>query len=77
MVNSQFVLKSNGRDLLCREVRPVPMRKRLSFQQKQRLKEERVKKIEISLAKSSEPQVGIEPVAIKNFRKYDCLNAIK
>ena len=54
----------------------MPMRKRLSFQQKQRVREERVEKMYISLDKSSEPQVGIEPASIQNLRKYDCLNAI-
>ena len=45
MVNSQLIFKRKGRDLLCGEVRAVPMRKRLRFQQKQRVKEQRVKKI--------------------------------
>ena len=68
MVSSPLVFKKKGRVLLCREVSPVWMRIRLRFQQKQRVKEERVKKISISLGKSSEPQVGLEPAFLKEVK---------
>ena len=39
------------------------------------LKEVKVKNLEISVGKSSEPQVGLEPASIAELRKYDALYA--
>ena len=74
MVSSPLVFKKKGRVLLCREVSPVWMRIRLRFQQKQRVNEERVKKISISLGKSSEPQVGLEPAFLKEVKVKKLIN---